>query len=156
MSHAEERERFSRAISTLALSGAARQKKAREIAERIRQWGEFRWVGIYDVGPDEIAVIGWSGPAAPTHPRFPISQGLNGAAVKSGDTIVVGDVSKDARYLTTLGTTRAEMVVPVKVGGRTIGTIDIESEIVNRFGAADRELVEECARAIVGLWADER
>jgi hypothetical protein len=30
---------------------------------------------------DEIAVIAWDGPEPPNYPRFPISKGLNGAAV---------------------------------------------------------------------------
>ncbi len=39
---------------------------------------------------------------------FPVTQGLSGAAVASGETVVVGDVSKDPRYLTAFGSTRSE------------------------------------------------
>ena len=39
--------------------------KARRIAAAIRETGGYRWVGIYDVTPDEIGVVAWSGPAAP-------------------------------------------------------------------------------------------
>jgi putative methionine-R-sulfoxide reductase with GAF domain len=49
-----------------------------------------------------IADIAWCGPTAPSHPRFPRSQGLNGAAVASRKAVVVQDVSKDRRYLPTL------------------------------------------------------
>ena len=31
----------------------------------IRETGGYRWVGIYDVAPDEIGIVAWSGPAAP-------------------------------------------------------------------------------------------
>ena len=60
---------------------------------------------------------------------------------------------QDARYLTTLGNTRSEMVVPVRnESGAIVGTIDVESEIVNRFKDADRELIERCATEIEFLW----
>lgn len=42
----------------------------------IRRFGGYRWVGVYDVTANEIAAVGWNGPAAPTYPRFPRSQGL--------------------------------------------------------------------------------
>lgn len=149
----EERERFAGTLRALATAARPRADRARAICDAIRQLGGYRWVGIYDVGAEEIAVVGWAGPAAPVHARFPVTQGLTGAVVASGQTVVVGDVSKDARYLSTLGSTRSEMVVPVRKRDRIIGTIDVESEIRNRFSAADRELVEDCAGAIVELWS---
>ena len=130
-----------------------RATKARRIAELIRTAGEYRWVGIYDVTSDEIAAIAWSGAGDPSFPRFPITQGLNGAAVSSASAVIVGDVTRDARYLTTLGSTRSEMVVPVKnESGAVVGTIDVESEIVDRFTDVDRDFIETCAKQIVSLW----
>ncbi len=54
------------------------------IAETIRSAGNYRWVGIYEVSGEEIAVVAWSGPGEPACPRFPITQGLSGTAVSSG------------------------------------------------------------------------
>jgi L-methionine (R)-S-oxide reductase len=134
-------------------SGDDRETKARRIAELIRAAGDYRWVGIYDVTSSEIAAIAWSGAGDPTFPRFPVSHGLNGATVRSGSTVIVGDATKDARYLTTLGNTRSEMVVPVKnETGTVVGTIDVESETVDRFTAADRKFIESCAGGIASLW----
>ena len=45
------------------------------------------------------------------------------------------------------------MVVPVlDNAGAVVGTIDIESEIANRFTEADRAFVEKCAAAITPLF----
>lgn len=134
--------------------GGNRAGKIELVAEVIRRAGGYRWVGIYDVKEDEIAALGWSGPGEPSHPRLPRSEGLCGGAVSSGKTIVVGDVSTDPRYLTTFGSTRSEMVVPVP-RRRTpgiVGVIDVECERPNAFTEADRTFVEGCATAIAGLW----
>jgi putative methionine-R-sulfoxide reductase with GAF domain len=75
-------------------------------------------------------------------------------AVASGEPVIVPNVAEDSRYLTTLGNTRAEMIVPVRVaGGGVVGTIDVESERLNAFGPADRELLAACAGVIAPLWA---
>lgn len=140
-------------VRRIASSNGTREEKARAISELILRAGSYRWAGIYDVGPHEISVIAWTGPAPPTHPRFPTTQGLNGQAVISRRTIVANDVAADPHYLTTLGSTRAEIVAPVLAkNGAVIGTIDVESEIVNRFAEADRRFLEECAAAIAPLF----
>lgn len=132
-----------------------RRDKARRAAGAIARAGGYRWVGLYDVGPLEINVIGWAGPSAPTYPTFPRSQGLNGAAVASGEPVIVQDVSQDARYLSTLGSTRAEMIMPVLggPGGAVVGTIDVESDRVHPFGARDSVLLRAAAEALVPLWS---
>jgi putative methionine-R-sulfoxide reductase with GAF domain len=123
------------------------------LAERIRESGDYRWVGIYAVGRHEVSVIGWSGPSAPTHPRFPKDRGLCGAAAASGRTIVVNDVAKDPRYLETLTTTRSEIVVPVKrPSGEVVGVIDVESERPDAFGIVDQQKLEEFAVLAAVLW----
>ena len=123
------------------------------MAESIRQAGDYRWVGIYAVGPEEISVIGWSGPAPPAHPRFSRDRGLCGAAAASGKTVVVEDVTKDPRYLETLGDTRSEMVVPVKrSNGDVVGLIDVESDREDAFTPLDLRLLESYASVVAGLW----
>ncbi|HEY2924455.1 MAG TPA: GAF domain-containing protein [Candidatus Eisenbacteria bacterium] len=128
--------------------------KARRIAAAIRETGGYRWVGLYDVTPEEVGVLAWSGPAAPAYPRFPASQGLCGASIQSRTTVSVGDVTQDRRYRTTLGTTRSEIVVPVldTESGRVAGLLDVESELLDAFSPEDRRCLEECAAALVPLW----
>ncbi len=68
-------------------------------------------------------------------------------------------MTKDPRYLTTLGSTRSEIVVPIldPRTRRAIGTLDIESEKLGAFAERDRRLLEECAaelekRFVIGDW----
>ena len=138
------------AIRKAASGNASRKSRMERVAGIIRLAGGYRWVGIYCVTEDEIAVIAWSGPAAPAHPRFPISQGLCGDAVRSRETVVVSDVTRDSRYLTTFGSTRSEIVVPILDLGthRAIGTLDVESEKPDAFDDEDRLFLERCAREL--------
>jgi L-methionine (R)-S-oxide reductase len=131
-----------------------RRDKARRAAAAIARIGGYRWVGLYDVGESEISVIGWAGPSAPTYPTFPRSQGLNGAAVASGKPVIVQDVSQDPRYLSTLGSTRAEMIMPVRASsdGDVVGTIDVESDQVQAFSDRDSAFLAVCADALAELW----
>ena len=135
-------------------SAGDREAKAVRIVETIRSAGDYRWVGIYEVSDEEIMVIGWSGLGVPAYPRFPITQGLSGTAVSSGEVVIVGDVTTDPRYLTAFGSTRSEIIVPViePETGKVMGTIDVESEHKNAFTDADRATLERCAAAITDLF----
>jgi len=47
--------------------------KARRISAAIRETGGYRWVGIYEVLPDEeVRVLAWSGPSEPRDARSKI------------------------------------------------------------------------------------
>jgi L-methionine (R)-S-oxide reductase len=141
------------ALQHLADSGGSRAEKAREAARIIRALGSYRWTGMYDVSAREITVIAWNGPEAPTYPRFPVTKGLNGAAVSSKKPVIVQDVASDPRYLTTIGGTRGEMIQPIIDGrGAVVGTIDVESDRVNAFSARDEQLLAACAERLLWLW----
>ncbi|NJN53385.1 MAG: PAS domain S-box protein [Anaerolineae bacterium] len=69
--------------------------------------------------------------------QIPLSQEQSvvarAARVRSG--IVVNDVQKDAHFLPhpLLPNTRAEMAVPMIVGGQVLGVLDLQADIINRF-----------------------
>jgi putative methionine-R-sulfoxide reductase with GAF domain len=106
------------------------------------------------VSPELVSVIAWSGSAAPAYPVFPVTKGLTASAIKEKATIVVGDVSKDPRYLTCKGTTLSEIIIAIVSArdGNVVGTIDVESEQASAFSDWDRHLLEQCAQAALPLW----
>lgn len=61
-------------------------------------------------------------------------QGIVGAAADLRQTVVVGDVSKDPRYIQVNPETRSEMATPLIYRGRVIGVVDFESPQLNYFG----------------------
>ena len=60
-------------------------------------------------------------------------QGIVGAAADLRQTVVVGDVSKDPRYVQVNPETRSEMATPLIYRGRVIGVVDFESPQLNYF-----------------------
>jgi len=141
-----------RRLRELVDSSATRAEKAGAVAQAIKAARAYRWVGLYDVGPDEIVAIAWTGSDPPAYPRFPVTRGLSGAAVAAGEPVIVQDVTTDSRYLTAFSSTRAEAIFPVAIDGRTIGTIDVESDRVNAFAPEDEEFLRSCALALTRLW----
>ncbi|MEP6802425.1 MAG: GAF domain-containing protein [Acidobacteriota bacterium] len=134
-----------------ALDGTAdRSEKFTRVADALREAGGYHWVGLYEAGEREIALMAWSGEGPPAHPRFSISQGLCGEAARTRQTVVVGDVRKDARYVEAFSATRSEIVVPVIDAGtgRTRVVINVESDRADAFGEEDRVLLERAASAM--------
>jgi L-methionine (R)-S-oxide reductase len=135
------------------VSGAEnRQEKAKKLAAAIQNAGGYHWVGVYGVDGEFVSIIDYSGPSAPAYPRFPVTKGLTGSAVREKRTVVVGDVRADPRYLTAFGTTLSEIIIPVMDGSRVVGTIDVESEEADAFSGEDQKMLEECARVALPLW----
>jgi GAF domain-containing protein len=106
---------------------------------------KYNWVGIYIVD-DEFLILGpWRGKFATEHTKIPIGKGICGAAAKSGITEVVYDVSSDDRYLSCFASTKSEIVIPIKKGIKTIGEIDIDSDVINAFTVDDKIFLEKIA-----------
>ena len=133
------------------LAGAKGTAAVKQMAEIIRAARGYRWVGVYKLARKELRIVAGTGDEPPCYPRFPITQGLCGAAAESRETIVVDDVRKDARYLPTFHTTRSEIVVPIiSRSERVVGVIAAESEKLRAFAKEDREVLERVA-SLMGL-----
>src|SRR6266446_10575144 len=127
---------------------SSRMEKLQQIAALMRNSGSYRWVGLYDVDRQagEVVNLVWDGPGAPEYPTFPITKGLTSSAIAEKRTVNVGDVGADPRYLTALGSTRSEIIVPISNDqGEVVGTIDVESERSNAFDQSSERLLEDCA-----------
>jgi GAF domain-containing protein len=119
------------------------------------EFPHYNWTGFYmlDPGDPQTLVLGaFNGEPTP-HVRIPVNQGICGAAVASGKTVVVDDVNADPRYLSCSIRTKSEIVVPIRAHGRVGGEIDIDSHTSAAFTEADRRFLEEAAR-IVGAWME--
>jgi GAF domain-containing protein len=136
-------------IGAYVLASGCTKKSVKQVAEMIRAARDYRFVAIYKIVKNEFVILAGTGNEPVTYPRFPISQGLCGAALESEKSIVVADVSKDKRYLPTFHTTRSEIIVPMRCEDRHIvGMIDAESDKLKAFGEEDRQFLERAAGLI--------
>jgi L-methionine (R)-S-oxide reductase len=117
------------------------------IAERL---SNYNWVGFYMLDPSDenVLVLGPFRGASTEHVRIPVTEGICGAAVAQGETVIVEDVSADPRYLACSLETRSEIVVPIQANGKIVGEIDIDSHRLNAFGPDDRSFLENCAEVL--------
>jgi putative methionine-R-sulfoxide reductase with GAF domain len=140
------------AVRAAAELRLARGERSQRIADLIRTATGRRWVRVYEVTPTEVVNLAWSGPAPPAHPRFPDERGLSGAAINTRQTVVSNDVARDPRYLTALPSTGFEVSVPIIVGDRVVGTLDVEDERADAFSDDDRTLLERVAAELNPLY----
>lgn len=93
-----------------------------------------------------------------------LGQGLVGQAAAGGERILVPDVQQDTRYrfIDALPETRSEVVIPLKIEGRVLGVLDVQSDQVGAFHPNDllvlEALADTIARAVEGarLYSDLR
>ena len=81
-------------------------------------------------------------------------ESIVGWVAQTGEPILANDVSENPRYraVEALRETKSELAVPVRIGGKVIGVLDIESIEVDAFGEADlftaQTLADQLAVAI--------
>ena len=133
-------------LAAFILAGAKGPDDVKKMADMICDARGWRWVGVYKLVRQELNIIAGSGDKPPCYKRFPVTQGLCGAAVEARRTVLVNDVRKDERYLPTFNSTLSEVVVPiVSQSDKVVGVITAESEKVNAFTKEDREVLERVA-----------
>ncbi|MBI5053049.1 MAG: HAMP domain-containing protein, partial [Chloroflexi bacterium] len=85
---------------------------------------------------------------------IPVGRGLVGRAAAKSETVLVPDVSKDPQWLpnTLLPDTRAEAAVPITLGSKVLGVLDIQHNIVNGLQPDDIDLLQAIASQVaIGL-----
>ncbi len=153
----EERRALLDRFRHLAATSLSIEELQKGIVEAIPQrLPHYSWTGFYMLDPNdpETLVLGPFVGAPTPHVRIPVTQGICGAAVASGKTVIVDDVGSDPRYLSCSIETKSEIVVPIYVRGKVIGEIDIDSHDPAAFKDADRLFLEEVARTI-GAYIEE-
>lgn len=96
----------------------------------------LNWAGWYLLRGDELVLGPFQG--RPACVRIPLGRGVCGAAASSGDTQVVQDVNAFPGHIACDVRSRSEIVVPVKVDGRVVAVLDLDSAELGNFAEDDR------------------
>ena len=141
-----------------AKSAPTAQSVMERISQRLHEkMARYNWVGFYLVDPADpgILLVGPFAGSFTPNARIPLDKGLCGAAARSGQTVVVHDVSTDPRYLAGSTMVKCEIVVPIFVKNQLAAELDIESYFSGTFTDAEQEFVEACA-TVVGRYLGKR
>lgn len=104
------------------------------------------WAGFYMVDGDLLRLAPFQGP--PACYRIAFGKGVCGTAWQRGQSVVVPDVEAFPGHIACSSLSRSEIVVPVFVGGRVVGVLDIDSRDLAAFDDVDRTNLEEACRII--------
>jgi L-methionine (R)-S-oxide reductase len=147
LSHQELLAEFENYLRTAATVQSVMEQMAKRLHENMAR---YNWVGFYLVDPtnSEVLLVGPFAGSFTPNARIPLNQGLCGAAARSGQTVVVDDVSKDSRYLPGSPLVKGEIVVPISVKGKFAAELDVESYFTSTFTKAEQDFLESCARIV--------
>jgi sigma-B regulation protein RsbU (phosphoserine phosphatase) len=88
--------------------------------------------------------------------RLPVSEGLCGAAVRSKQPVLVGDVRTDSRYVGLVPETRSELAIPLLHKDRVVGVFDLESPELDRFNERHVKVLMPLASQVAGAIENAR
>jgi serine phosphatase RsbU (regulator of sigma subunit)/putative methionine-R-sulfoxide reductase with GAF domain len=145
---------------------------AQRVTELIQQTFHYYYVAVFTLQADLPSLRFRSSAGATRNGKrkgkialdVQLGQGLIGEAAASGERVLVEDVQNDPRYrfIDVLPETRSEVVLPLKIEGRVLGVLDVQSNQLQGFHPNDLLILEALAdtisRAIEGarLYTDLR
>jgi L-methionine (R)-S-oxide reductase len=102
------------------------------------------WAGFYFLREGELVLGPFQG--LPACVRIALGRGVCGTAARSAQTQRVEDVHAFEGHIACDAASRSELVIPLFLGGKVMGVLDIDSPEPGRFGSRDQDGLEVVAR----------
>lgn len=115
---------------------------------------QLNWAGFYRFDGRELVLGPFQGKSACI--RIALGQGVCGAAAASRTTQLVRDVHAFAGHIACDVDSRSELVVPIIIGERLVGVLDLDSPQPDRFAAVDAVGAEALVARIAARVAETR
>ena len=106
----------------------------------------LNWAGFYVMKGGQLVLGPFVGKPACT--RIALDKGVCGAAATQRQVLVVPDVHQFPGHIACDGDTNSEIVLPLYKNGEVFGVLDIDSPVLDRFGAIDEEWLTKIAGEI--------
>lgn len=107
---------------------------------------DINWAGFYMMEDGALVLGPFQGKTACI--RIAVGRGVCGTAVAEDRTQLVPDVHAFPGHIACDSASRSEIVVPIHVGGKIWGVLDIDSPFENRFTESDRAGLEEFVKVL--------
>jgi PAS domain S-box-containing protein len=147
----EERKRFEERLSTLhTYSRALNMAESREEVYRLTLDAMqtvlgFEYADFFMIDKSMLCIVDQHGYPEPFPLELPLDgskKGISLKAVKTGNSVLVQDVRKDIDFVEGLPGVLSELAVPIEVGQKVLGVLNVESKKLNAFDEKDQELLE--------------
>ena len=140
-------------LSVAATASLDFELVTRHTVEALQRSLGFEYIGLFLVNDEDdyAHLFATSGLQAEyeRHRFIKVGTGIVGGVIARGLLINVPDVRQEPRHLPGISSTRSELCVPLRVGERIIGAVDVQSPRVNAFSSSDERLLT----TIAGQWA---
>lgn len=121
------------------------------------QFGYY-FVGIYLSDNNEIAILQAASGAAgkallSRNHKVRLREGIIGFVVSRGESRIALDVDADILHVKNpdLPETKSEFAIPLKIGNRVIGALDIQSDKINAFSQDDSDILQTMADQLAAM-----
>jgi len=129
------------------------------VAELVRRVVDYEMFGILLLDEDRQELVLRQavnfGPGKEKS-RLAVSEGLCGAAVRSKEPILVGDVGSDARYVGLVSGTSSELAIPLVHKDEVVGVFDLESRELDHFTERHVKVLLPLASQVAGAIVNAR
>ena len=106
----------------------------------------LNWAGFYLLEGDALVLGPFQG--RPACIEIPVGRGVCGTAVAEGRTQLVPDVHQFPGHIACDSASNSELVTPIRVGGKIVGVLDVDSPRVGRFTEEDQAGLEGFVRIL--------
>ena len=128
-------------IEALTTGEADRTANLANMAAALRQAFGFFWVGFYLVQGEELVLGPFQGPIACT--RIRRGRGVCGTSWTEARTVLVPDVEAFPGHIACSSDSKSEIVVPILKDGQVVAVLDVDSDKLADFDAADQAGLEQ-------------
>ena len=113
----------------------------------------INWAGFYLLEGDTLVLGPFQG--RPACIEIPVGRGVCGTAVAEDKTQLVRDVHQFPDHIACDSASNSEIVVPIHVGGKVVGVLDLDSPHIGRFTQEDQVVLEGFVRILEEGWQAE-
>ena len=107
---------------------------------------DLNWAGFYLMRDGLLKLGPFQGEVACL--RISVGKGVCGTAVAEDKTQRVKDVHQFSGHIVCDARSNSEIVIPIHVGGRIYGVLDIDSPVLDRFSLEDQAGLEEFVKIL--------
>ncbi|AUZ39861.1 MULTISPECIES: GAF domain-containing protein [Bacillus] len=109
---------------------------------------EVNWAGFYFAKEEDGQLVLGPFQGLPACVRIPFGRGVCGTAYTNGKVERVEDVNAFPGHIACDAASQSEIVLPIRVDGKIVGVLDIDSPVKNRFDEIDEKYLTQFAEKL--------